>query len=95
MTSESEYFMDPDAVGKIASALDVISTVLKGVSAILEIQMQILKSTAFIGAVGGLAIERYLATLKPEIDKMADKCAELSTDAKASIAKWNAATQRT
>lgn len=90
-----EVFMYPDQVRNISRGLKTVSTVLKGVSAMLEIQMMILKTTAFIGLVGGMAVERYLASLKPEIDRLADKCEELSEDVETSVKKWEDATQRT
>lgn len=92
--SANEVYMDPAEVRKIARGLELVSTVLKGVSTALEIQMMILKTTAFVGLVGGLAVERFLASYKPKIDRLAQKTAELADDVEKSVQKWEAATQR-
>ena len=84
----SEEFMIPDQVQRIAQGFENIANVLKAVSTALEACMMVLRATAFIGLVGGTAVERYLAAIKPEIDKMQAKCAEISGDMQASVTKW-------
>jgi hypothetical protein len=88
------YYMDPDKLRAVSQGLNGVSMVLKGVSAVLEVQMNILKFTAFIGLVGGAAVERYLAYLKPQIDEMAKKSQELSERLDKEIAQWVAAQQK-
>lgn len=83
--------MEPAKVRAMGQGLQTISSVLKAVSTVLEIQMTILKTTAFIGLVGGLAVERYLANIKPRIDQLAKMTAELSQDAILSAADWEKA----
>jgi len=91
---ESIVFMDPDRVLVIAKGLDTVSAVLKAVSTTLEGLMEVLKATAFIGLVGGTAVERYIASIKPPIDQLAQLCSDLSKDANNSVQKWRAASER-
>ncbi len=87
----NERHMEPAKVRAMGNTLQSISGVLKTVSTILEVQMTILKTTAFIGLVGGLAVERYLSIIKPRVDQLAKMTAELSQDAILSAADWEKA----
>jgi|JI102314DRNA_FD_contig_31_419188_length_1077_multi_2_in_0_out_0_1 ABC-type uncharacterized transport system permease subunit len=87
----NERHMEPAKVRAIGQTLETISGILKAVSTVLEVQMTILKTTAFIGLVGGLVVERYLAMIKPKIDNLAKMTAELSQDAILSAADWEKA----
>ncbi|MBZ0307126.1 MAG: hypothetical protein K8I82_13735 [Anaerolineae bacterium] len=87
----NERHMEPAKVRAMGQAFQTASGVLKVVSNVLEVQMQILRTTAFIGMVGGLAVERYLSIIKPRIDKMAKLAEELSQDAIQSAADWEKA----
>jgi len=86
-----ERHMDPAKVRAMGQALETMSGILKVVSTVLEVQMTILKTTAFIGLVGGLAVERYLAQIKPKIDDLAKQTKELSQDAILSAQDWEKA----
>jgi hypothetical protein len=66
--SEQGVYMDIDAVQGMASRFDQISDVLKNVSKALEIAIITLRVTAFVGLVGGAAVERYLSRIKPQVD---------------------------
>jgi hypothetical protein len=87
----NERHMEPAKVRAMGQALETMSGILKVVSTVLEVQMTILKTTAFIGLVGGLVVERYLAMIKPKIDNLAKMTAELSQDALLSAADWEKA----
>lgn len=87
----NERHMEPAKVRAMGQTLETISGILKAVSTVLEVQMTILKTTAFIGLVGGLVVERYLAMIKPKIDELAKFTAELSQDAILSAADWEKA----
>jgi uncharacterized protein Yka (UPF0111/DUF47 family) len=80
-----EVYMNVPKVEEFAKTFDSISDVLKTVSKVLEALVNTLKATAFIGAVGGLAVIHFIETVKPYIDEMAEKCAELCKDLKTSI----------
>lgn len=81
-------YMDTDRVSQMAKGFETAGTVLKKVSQVLEVQMRILDTTAFIGAVGGAAVSRYLDVLKPQIDQLAQKCDEVSADLNRSVNAW-------
>lgn len=78
--ANNEIFMDVPAVQNMSSRFNDIGEVLKGVSNVLEVCMTILKTTAFIGLVGGMAVERFISTLKPIIDKLSAESLELGHD---------------
>lgn len=90
----NEVYMDPAQVRSISKGLAQISQVVKAVSAVLEIQMMILKTTAFMGVFGGFAAQAFLEKIKPEVDRFAAKLQELSEDVEQSVQKWEAAQQR-
>ncbi len=92
-SASQERYMEPDKVRNISRGFGTAAAVLKVVSATLELQMMILRTTAFIGAVGGLAVERYLARIKPQIDMLAKKCDEMSQEIERSVRMWEAAQQ--
>lgn len=73
-------FMNVPAVRKMSRNFSAISRVLKNVSKTLQILMNVLKGTAFVGLVGGLAVERYISMIKPQIDRLAKDCAEVGKD---------------
>lgn len=79
-----EVYMDVAAVENMSKQFGTIGNVLKGVSNALEVAMNILKGTAFIGLVGGIAVERYIASLKPIIDDLSKKSIEIGGDLAAS-----------
>jgi len=58
---------------------------LKTVAKTLEALANILKSTAFVGLVGGFAVLHVIEVIKPYIKKMADQSAELKKDVMDSV----------
>jgi hypothetical protein len=80
--------MEPAKVRLMGQGFKGFANILKVVSGVLEVQMMILKTTAFIGNVGGLAVERYLGTIKPKFDNLAKMCDELGDDAIKSAQDW-------
>lgn len=87
----TQRHMEPAKVRAMGQGFNNFAAILKVVSSVLEVQMMILRTTAFIGLVGGLAVERYLSIIKPKIDELAKKCAELGEDAIQSAADWERA----
>ncbi|HRW06766.1 MAG: hypothetical protein KDE53_23570 [Caldilineaceae bacterium] len=85
MNSRDGVYMDIPAVRNISKRFNTISEVLKNVSRVLQALITTLKTTAFVGMVGGLALAHYMETIKPFIDNMSKKCAELSKDLSSSI----------
>lgn len=85
MSSVDEVYIDVPVVRDMAKAFGTISEILQAVCKALEALIMILKATAFIGLVGGTALIQFLEMIKPHIEKMAEKCAELNTDLDASV----------
>lgn len=80
-----QVMMEVPAVRKMAERFGQISEVLNNVAKMLDMLLNLLKSTAFIGEVGGAAVIQFLEVVKPQIEKMAQKCAELDKDLGASV----------
>ncbi len=75
-----EFYMDAPAVRTIAKRLWDISEVLEGISKALDAAMKVLDATAFIGAVGGAAVARFIEMIKPVIDRAQKNSEELSRE---------------
>jgi hypothetical protein len=80
-----EVYMDIPVVRNMAKAFGAISDVLNTVCKVLEALIMTLKTTAFIGLVGGAAVANFLEMIKPHIEELAEKCAELNKDLDASV----------
>jgi len=84
-SSNDQVFMNIPEVRKIAKEFGQISNTLKQVCKTLEALCNVLKATAFVGMVGGLAVAHFIEMVKPYIQQIADKCAELMKDVNASV----------
>jgi hypothetical protein len=80
-----EIYMDIPAVRDMAKTFDTLSDVLNTVNQVLEALSMTLKTTAFMGLVGGLAVAFFIDRIRPQIKDLAEKCEELSTDLGASV----------
>jgi hypothetical protein len=85
MNSQQGVFMQVPAVRGMSKNFQTISDVLKAVSKALEAINNTLKATAFIGAVGGAAVICFIEMVKPQIDQLSDKTAEISRDLTAAV----------
>lgn len=83
--SSQGVFMDTDAVRGMAKNFGQIGEVLSAVNKALEALSTVLKATAFIGMVGGMAVAMYIDQMRPQIEEMAEKCEELDQDLVASV----------
>jgi hypothetical protein len=83
--ADSEVYMNIPEVQGIASTFNQVSETLKGVSTALGVLIDILKATAFVGMVGGLAEAHFLEIMKRQIDQMAQKTEEISKDVSAAV----------
>ncbi|MDO9027827.1 MAG: hypothetical protein Q7U68_03085 [Candidatus Roizmanbacteria bacterium] len=83
-----EVFMDIPQVQKMAGAFGNFGDVLKGISKVLETTIMVLRTTAFVGLVGGIAVERYLSVIKPRVEKTAQKMLELQGDLQGAISNY-------
>lgn len=76
----AEVSMDYDEVQRMSDGFGTSADTLRAVSQALEVAIAILKATAFFGLVGNLALAHYLEGIKPNVDRLADTCEELSMD---------------
>ena len=76
----AEVSMDYEAVQAMADGFSAAADSLHGVSKALEIAISILKASAFFGLVGDMALAHYLEGIKPNVDRLANTCDELSHD---------------
>jgi hypothetical protein len=77
---EDGVYMDIDAVNNMANRFKNISDILRTTSRVLEIATTTLRATAFIGRIGNAVAERYITNIKPPLDQLAEKCAEINLD---------------
>ena len=80
-----EVFMNVPAVRGIAATFGTIGDVLRNVAKAIEILSTTLKTTAFIGNIGGAALAEVLDVINPRIKEIAKKCTELKKDLSASV----------
>lgn len=80
-----EVYMDIPQVQKMSEQFGTFGDILANISKVLEMTINVLRVTAFIGLVGGAAVERYLSIIKPRVDKMAEKMHELQGDLQGAI----------
>ncbi|MCP4421245.1 MAG: hypothetical protein GY805_31930 [Chloroflexi bacterium] len=85
MNSQQGVYMDTDAVRGMAKNFGSIGDVLQAVNKAMQTLSTILKTTAFIGLVGGYAVAQYIDQIRPQIEEMAEKCEELNKDLDASV----------
>ena len=84
----TEVFMDTARVGTISNQFSNFGDNLQRISGAMEAAITILEVTAFIGLVGGTAVQMWLEQVQPIIQKAADKCLELSEDLSASVSAY-------
>jgi hypothetical protein len=83
--ADVEVHMDIPEVKAISKKFDSLSQILANISKVLEFIANTIKRTAFIGRVGGAILLHIVETIKPRIDDMSQKCAEISQDVMASV----------
>jgi division protein CdvB (Snf7/Vps24/ESCRT-III family) len=83
--AQNEVYMNIPEVQNISKTFGTVSEVLKGVCTAIQVLTDILKGTAFIGLVGGLAQAHFLEIMKKQLDQIATKCDELSKDVAAAV----------
>lgn len=85
MAEAAQIKMDIAPVQQIAKTINTVGQVLKTVAKVLEVLSNTLKATAFIGLVGGMAVANYIDQQRPLIEKMAEKCIEITQDVNTAI----------
>ncbi|MDP9311195.1 MAG: type VII secretion target [Chloroflexota bacterium] len=86
--SATQVFMNLPAVRSMAKNFGNIGNVLNTIAKVLDTLSTLLKTTAFIGLVGGYAVAQVIDQYKPQIKKMANKCQELNRDLMAAAAAY-------
>lgn len=77
--------IDYDAVGSMADNFHNSSDVMLDIDKALEIAITILKTSALFGQPGNAALAAYLSGIRPNLQRLAGTCEEMSGDLKASI----------
>lgn len=80
-----KVYMNVPAVRQIAKNFKQIGDTLENVVRVMEALVNILRGTAFVGLVGGLALAQFIESIKPHIQQMARKCQELFSDLNKSV----------
>ncbi len=81
----NEVYMNVPAVRQMAKNFQTISEVLTTVNKVLEAMLMILKTTAFVGLVGGAAVAGYIEMIKPYVEQWIQQTQEISKDLSASV----------
>jgi uncharacterized protein YukE len=79
-----EIFMDVPAVQNMARRFDQMNQVLTAANRAIQAAITVLKTTAFVGLVGGYAVAQYMEQIQPRIQETAEKCGELGQDLRSS-----------
>lgn len=80
-----EVYMDIPQVQKMSEQFGTFGEILSNISKVLEMTIRVLQVTAFVGLVGGAAVERYLSIVQPRVQKMAEKMQELQSDLQGAV----------
>jgi hypothetical protein len=80
--------MDIPAVRGIARNFGQMENVLRVAGRSMETAIATLKTTAFVGLVGGYAVAHFLEQIKPTVDRYAAKCNEMENDLNASATAY-------
>ena len=78
--TDSEVYLDVPAVQDIAKTFQQVTEVLKGIITALDVLINVLNTTAFMGAVGGAAVAHFMEVMKRQLEQVADQTEELSKD---------------
>ena len=83
-----EVYMNIPAVRGIARSFGQMEDVLHAASRAMEAAIATLKTTAFVGLVGGYAVAAFLEQVQPVIDRYAARCNEMNNDLNASVTAY-------
>lgn len=77
--------MDYDRMGYVAKSFRAVAQMLRAISKVLQIQIQILRAAAFASMGTSLVLARYYENIKNKVDKLAKICEEFSRDIRGAI----------
>jgi hypothetical protein len=80
-----QVYMDVPAVRGVAKTCQQVGEVLAKANQTMEGLVTLLRTTAFMGLVGGLALAQFMDSIRPYIEQVSQKCLELSSDLNTSI----------
>lgn len=93
-SSSDEIFMNIPAVQQISKTLHTVSDVLKGIDKGLKALSHVLEVTAFMGAVGGKAVQMYVDQLEKQVRDLYEFMAELSKDTADAVTAYESGAQQ-
>ncbi len=77
--------MDYDRMGYVAKSFRAVAQMLRAIAKVLEIQIQILRASAFASMGTSLILARYYENIKNKVTKLAGICEEFSKDIRGAI----------
>jgi len=77
--------MDYQVIGDVSKGFGTARDMLTTIGKVLEALVQVLRASAFFGAVMNLALANYLDVIKQKVQKLAKLCDEFSKDLAAAI----------
>ncbi len=83
--ADAGIYMNVPAVETMSRRFHEFGDILASVNKALIAALTVLKATAFIGLVGGFAIEAYIQRIQPNVEKMSKKMIEISQDLIAAV----------
>lgn len=81
-------YMDTEAIRTTADRLSEMSERIRVIDQQIEAAHMVVRTTAFVGMVGGRAVEDYLSRTKPELEDLSSRYDELSEDLKQTLEMW-------
>lgn len=72
--------MNVPAVRGVAKTCNDVGETLSVVNKTMETLVTVLRTTAFMGLVGGLALAQYIDSIRPYVEQVSKDCLELSKD---------------
>jgi hypothetical protein len=88
--SNEEIQMDIPRVERIASVLDRTAEVLSAVNKAMQLAIETLEKTAFVGLVGGAAVACYLRTVQPQVAELAKDLGNSAAEVRKAVANFRA-----
>ena len=87
--------MDYEEVEQSAKGFENAGETLEMVNKVLDALLVLIRATAFIGLVGGAAMEAWIKRVQPEIVKASKMCFELTADLRQAVVRRRGAEDET
>lgn len=89
-----QVYMDIPAVRGVSKTCQQVGETLAKVNQTMEGLVTLLRTTAFMGLVGGLALAQFMDSIRPYVEQVSQKCLELSSDLDASVTAYEKGDQQ-